>query len=392
MAKRHGALRDAVVLVAVFALLLGGLYLYTGVWPPAVIVESGSMMHKECGQPPCDPGVKYGRFGFIDPGDLVLVKEVDGVDDVRTLVEGGRETYGMPGDVIIYYVANDRGGTPIIHRAVAYVELVGEGEDLEHWVRWSDSTPCEGGAQKRQRDGRSWCVYDERGVLIPSVPIQGFGSSERDPNPYGPVRASGFFTKGDNPSTNTQTDQQSGLSRDERGLSVPVQPEWIQGKARAELPWLGLIKLSLAGRPNEQNPPSSWVKVGAAYAPKDLWVMLGISLFLLVGVPLIYDGVKIVKVRREAAMAPGAPAAVSVQDTTHASVHLAWSDVPKAYSYRVYRDGERVGLSRTTTYDDTQVAPDRGYSYSVSAVSETGIEGPRSPEVRVTTPATNPAG
>ena len=295
MALRPGPLRDALILIGVFALLLGGLFLYTGTWPPAVIVESGSMMH-------ADSEVSYGRFGTIDPGDLVLVKDVDGVDEVRTLVEGGRERYGLPGDVIVYYPANNHKATPIIHRAVAYVEVKGEGAAREYWVRWNPDAPCEW-ESKKSEDGR-WCVYDARGVYVPSVPIAGFGSTLRDPNPYKPIRG-GFITKGDNPATNAQTDQVTQLSRDEQGNPSPVQLEWIEGKGRAELPWLGLIKLSLAGQPNERNPPRGadgeilWTKIGSAYAPKDLWVMLGVSLFLLIGVPLLYDGYRAYKSRQE---------------------------------------------------------------------------------------------
>ena len=290
MALRSGALRDALILVGVFVLLLGGLFLYTGTWPPAVIVESGSMMHR-------DTEVSYGRFGTIDPGDLVLVKEVDSIDDVRTLVEGGKERYGMAGDVIVYYRANDRAQTPIIHRAVAYIDVKDVNGEKEYWVRWNPDAPCEWEATKAPGDD-AWCVYDERGVYIPSVPIAGFGSTPRDPNPYKPIR-SGFMTKGDNPVTNPQTDQVTQLSRDAQGNPSPVQLEWIEGKARAELPWLGLIKLSLAPQPNERNPPPAWVQVGNAWAPKDLWVMLGISLFLLIGVPLIYDIYKAVRARVE---------------------------------------------------------------------------------------------
>lgn len=290
MAIKSPVVRDALVLLAVFGLLLGGLYAFTGTWPPAVIVESGSMMH-------ADSEVSYGRIGTIDPGDLVLVKNVEGIDDVETLVEGGRERYGKSGDVIVYFPANDRSRTPIIHRAIAYVELRGAGESATYAVRWGDH-PCEGGATKQQRDGRSWCVYDSEGVYIPSVPVQSYGSRPNDPNPYKPL-GTGFITKGDNPVTNTQTDQLSGLSLNSRGTPVPVEIGWIEGKGRAELPWLGLIKLALAGQPNEQNPPPAWVKIGSAYAPKDLWVMLAIALFLLVGVPLLYDAYKAIQARRE---------------------------------------------------------------------------------------------
>jgi hypothetical protein len=193
---------------------------------------------------------------------------------------------------------------------VAYVEVRETGGAKEYWVRWNPEAPCEW--ESRKSDDGAWCVYDSRGVYVPSVPIAGFGSTVRDPNPYKPLR-SGFITKGDNPTTNPQTDQITQLSRDEQGNPSPVQLEWLEGKGRAELPWLGLIKLSLSSQPNERNPPAAWVKVGSAYAPKDLWVMLGVSLFLLVGVPLLYDGYKAIHTRRarksEAALAAQVPPA-----------------------------------------------------------------------------------
>lgn len=367
MAIRSAAVRDALVLVVVFGLLLGGLYAFTGSWPPAVIVESGSMMH-------ADSEVSYGRFGTIDPGDLVLVKNVKGVDDVQTQVEGGKVRYGKSGDVIVYYPANDRGRTPIIHRAVAYVEIELENNAQAFYVRWSQSGDCEGGSTKVERNGQWWCRFGSDGIYIPSVPIQGFGSSRTDPNPYRPLR-SGFLTKGDNPVTNLQTDQLSQLSHDEKGNPSPVQLEWIEGKGRAELPWLGLIKLALAGRPNENSPPAAWVKIGSAYAPKDLWVMLGITLFLLVGVPLIYDGYKAVNARRLAKALPPAPGGLTVR-SENGTAMLSWSAVAgPVHAYRVYRGEERIASTQETTYVDT--APFPGVAYSVSAVNEHGNEGPR---------------
>lgn len=384
-----GWLRDAIVLVAVFGLLLGGLYAYTGSWPPAVIVESGSMMHKECGPgenpPRCDPGVKYGRIGTIDPGDLVLVKDVDDPEDVTTLVEGGKERYGMPGDVIVYYKANDRGQTPIIHRAVAYVVMEGEPGAAVYLVRWGDSA-CEGGATKLVREGQAWCQYGSEGIYIPSIPVQGPGSTPASPNPYRPTRT-GFLTKGDNPSTNPTIDQQTGLSVDERGNPVPVQMEWVEGKGRAELPWLGLIKLALANKQNENSPPAAWMRIGNAYAPQDLWVMLGITLFLLVGVPLIYDGYKAYQARQGAKAMPGAPSTINAQLTDHGSVALSWSHVDgSVHSYRIYRGDERIGSTPETSYEDLRAAAGNTYSYSVSAVNEHGNEGPRSPAAAVHLP------
>ena len=275
--------RDTLVLVAIFAVFLGALYVYTGTWPPAVIVESGSMMH-------ADNEVSYGRIGTIDPGDLVLVKRVGSVEDVQTLVEGGPTHDGKAGDVIVYFPSNDRARTPIIHRAVAYVEILGDaGNPTGYRVRWNADAPCEGGAAKDPADAH-WCVYDRNGILIPSVPVDQ-PQNRGPPRAYRPV-ASGFMTKGDNPATNAQTDEVAGIS------PAPVPLAWIEGKARGELPWLGLVKLALAGRVNEPNAPGTWTHVGSAYAPKDLWVCLAISLTVIIGGPLAYDGYKSYRERR----------------------------------------------------------------------------------------------
>lgn len=273
MGGRRSWLREATLVLLVLSLLLGGAAAYAQNWPPAVIVESSSMMHP-------DGAVGFGRVGTIDPGDLVLVKGVHDARDVETLVEMGPARYGEAGDVIVYLRGGGRDVTPIIHRAIAYVEVAPEG----HRVRWAPEAPCTGGAAKDPADP-SWCVYDpEGGVDLSDVP----GAGER---PFRPGR-SGFLTKGDNPVTNPETDQALGIAHDERGRPSLVPVEWVEGKARGELPWLGLVKLSLAGRPNEANPPASYVRIGSAYAPPDLWVMLGVSVALLVGGPLAWDAVK----------------------------------------------------------------------------------------------------
>lgn len=278
-------LREALLVLAGFVAAFLALALYAGTWPPAVIVESSSMMHR-------DHEVRYGRLGTVDPGDLVIVRDVDAVEDVATLVEGGRDRYGDPGDVIVYFRAGSRASVPIIHRAVAYVDVRESGDAATYAVRWDPQAECEGGAAKDPQDPR-WCLYGEEGVLIPSANVR---ASSAGMQPYRPNR-DGFLTKGDNPATNPLPDQVSHIALDEAGEPSMVPLEWVAGKARGELPWIGLLKLALSSEPNEASPPAQYLRIGNAYAPKDLWVMLGITLFVLVGVPLLVDAERALRKR-----------------------------------------------------------------------------------------------
>ena len=106
--------RDIAIAVTIVVVILAAIYAYTGVWPPLVVVESGSMQHSET--------TSY--IGVIDTGDLVFVKAAPARSDVVTYVQGratGYQTYGDYGDVIIFRVAYDPSATPIIHRAIMYV-------------------------------------------------------------------------------------------------------------------------------------------------------------------------------------------------------------------------------------------------------------------------------
>ncbi|MHB8606252.1 MAG: S26 family signal peptidase [Thermoplasmatota archaeon] len=265
MAKLPAWIKDLLVLFVVFGVVIGGLFAYTQVWPPAVIVESGSMMHP-------DSQVTYGRVGTIDPGDMVLVKKVNVPGDVCTLAKNCGGTFGNQGDVVIYFPLNNRARTPIIHRALVWVTTNPDhsydldfADGLHHFDAASGITVA------------AWNLYN-----------------------YKPC-SSGFITKGDNPSTNPRPDQVSALYPQEpgcNGFPAPVQISWVEGKARGEIPWLGLIKLAIAPTPNENPAPASWTRVGNAYAPKDLWVMLVVSLVVLIGLPIVYDSYTAWKQRR----------------------------------------------------------------------------------------------
>src|SRR5437867_4490937 len=91
MASSSSAFKDVILAIVIVGGVLGGLFVFTGVWPPMVVVESGSMMHALCTAPStpsfCDAAVGYGKFGTIDPGDMVFVKKIDKREDVATLAE-----------------------------------------------------------------------------------------------------------------------------------------------------------------------------------------------------------------------------------------------------------------------------------------------------------------
>jgi signal peptidase len=176
---------------SVFAVVLVGFFLFavSGVWPPLVAVESGSML----------PNMQRNDLVFVMeeerfPGE----RAQDGVVTARTGAETGYEKFDNPGDVIVYAADGDRGGTPIIHRAMFWVEA-----------------------------GENWCAAADPAYLG--------GLDPEDPRCV--ADHAGFITKGDN---NPSYDQAT-------GLSGPVRPEWVVGTAEFKIPGLGWIRLQSAG-------------------------------------------------------------------------------------------------------------------------------------------------
>lgn len=268
LGEGHG--RDLLVAVAVVGGILLVLFLYTGNWPPPVVVESNSMMQVDPQEYEENYGttraedVPYGRIGTIDPGDLVLVKEAGDASTISTYADGEEEHYGRPGEVVVYFTNGARQGTPIIHRAMTHVNVQGQGEDRTYEVRWtsewdsSEATNCE------ERDSRQVCTFGSGGVTIPELNIDNREFTQ-----------DGFITKGDNVAGNRYPDQVLGI------YDQPVPADQIQGVARGELPWFGLIKLTLTGNPRStvevQDHPYYWT-IGAMTAPQDLWIMLVVGL------------------------------------------------------------------------------------------------------------------
>ncbi|MFO7925112.1 MAG: S26 family signal peptidase [Halobacteriota archaeon] len=194
-------LRD--VLTSLFIVAAIGLLLFaaSGVWPPMVAIESGSM----------EPNMERGDLVFLVDTDRFVPDEAITADGVSTGVvpadvadrNGGHTEFNRPGDVIVFRPNGNTGDTPIIHRAMFWVS---EGEN---WHGRADS-------------GR---VGD---------------ADDCEELNHCPAPHAGFITKGDNELTNRNYDQAS-------RLSAPVRPDWIIGTAELRVPYLGHVRLWLSG-------------------------------------------------------------------------------------------------------------------------------------------------
>ncbi|MEF8812385.1 MAG: S26 family signal peptidase [Halovenus sp.] len=179
------------VVSSVLAVVLFGLYLFaiSGVWPPLVAVESGSM----------EPNMNTHDLVFVMDSDRFPAAEATGGTGVVTAERGAQTGYtefGGHGDVIIFAPDGRAGETPIIHRAMLWVE---EGEN---WYNRADPAYVENADS---------CVQ------LRSCPA-----------PH-----DGYVTKGDNNGAYDQT----------RGLSAPVKPEWVVGTAELRAPGIGWLRL-----------------------------------------------------------------------------------------------------------------------------------------------------
>ena len=221
-------------------------FAYSGNWPPMVVIESGSMEHDN-NPLYAEPG--YTHLGTIDTGDLVIVKEA-GKTDIVTYLEGkdtGYEKYGDYGDVIVYYKngIREKDGqpvTPVIHRAMFWVEV-----DVEN---------------------KTYHVPEAGRTFYNEIDLEQFGDDKLVGTIEGQVlQNSGYVTKGDS-TGNPHPDQMTHF--DINGNKVqPVDPDWVVGMARGELPWFGLIKLRVT-------QPDNY-----AQAPPGCRGMLGFSIMLI---------------------------------------------------------------------------------------------------------------
>ncbi len=179
------------------------LFLISGVWPPMVAVESGSM----------DPHMERGDLVFVmQEGRLAPGFAESGVVTYRTGVRNNYSTFHAPGDVVVYRPDGDGGRTPIIHRARFWVN------DSENWYDKADPRHMNAGS----------CA-----------------ELANCPAPH-----AGFITKGD---ANQQYDQATSLGACDGTCDV-VKPSWVVGTAEFRIPYLGYVKLVASGSASEPSP------------------------------------------------------------------------------------------------------------------------------------------
>ncbi|GAB3708233.1 S24/S26 family peptidase [Halorubrum pallidum] len=180
---------SSVAIVLVVGLLLFGV---SGVWPPMVAVESGSM----------EPNMEVGDLVFVTEPGRLAPDAADNDIGVVTYDIGERvdyRTFGSYGSVVIYQPPG-RTASPIIHRAMFHVE-----------------------------EGENW--YDRADDTYHSA--ESCSDLRHCPAPH-----DGYITLGDN----------NGVYDQARGLSEPVKGEWVTGVARVRIPYLGYVRLIATGK------------------------------------------------------------------------------------------------------------------------------------------------
>jgi len=252
---------DVAVALGVVVAILIAMFIYTGIWPPLVVVESKSMQHDG----------DTSSIGTIDTGDLVLVKKAHDRHDIKSYLEGVLEDYrkyGDYGDVIIYRRGGSDQYTPIIHRVVIYLEANPDGESFSapilRFFQRGEDYDFVNSADTLENITGTIRLYDYgfMGMGV-DVPVGGILSSM---SVTGLPIHSGFITKGD---FNPTVDQVMGPADSRQ----PVAFDWIVGKARGEIPWFGIMKLWVTGALPDDTPSNSI---------RNLWI----SLILIVAVPL----------------------------------------------------------------------------------------------------------
>jgi signal peptidase I len=265
-------LRGFIIAAIVVLIIVGALVLYSGAWPPLVVVESKSMQHSNT----------ESFIGTIDTGDMVILKKINNVTEVRTYLESltnGYQTYGEYGDVVVYKPYGSDSRTPIIHRALFRMEYnsSGGGYDIPTLgdipaSMWSVTGGPKDWHNLKTEITLTGIGYNQVTVRLNISTILGrFVQNAMVP-------FSGLVTMGDN--NRGIVDQMTDI------CWTPVRADWVSGVARGELPWFGLLKLWITG-PTPDGP-----------VPENSKTALFVSLGLLIGGPIAIDVTSIVLERK----------------------------------------------------------------------------------------------
>jgi len=244
------------VALAIVIILISSLYAFTQNWPPVYVVESGSMQHGT-----------NDVVGLINAGDLVLAQKIP-TQNIQTYFDGfhsGYSTYGEYGDVILYW-PNGGSSTPIIHRAILYLQY----DPQTNGYNLSSLTglPCGSEAGSVfSVTGLNPCTTTSVTGTLSLYHVGWMNGNVTIPLTASVIGAhSGFLTMGDNntlcggPGCPLLPDQGNNA-----WLSQLVEPGWVIGAARGMLPWFGAFKLALEGR-GAAVPAQSWEFLGLTIA------------------------------------------------------------------------------------------------------------------------------
>lgn len=243
---------EPVVAVMIVFLLLVSLWAYTDNWPPVYVVESSSMQHG-----PSDV------LGLLNTGDLLLAQKTDASRVIPYEVgsQTGYTTYGEYGDVVLYYPNGQTGISPIIHRAILYLEWSPQTNSFN--LTELASLTC---TFSNHPFYRTWSTLGGCGTTGVSGNLSLYGIGWRSANLTVTLSTlgthSGFLTMGDN---NLAAGASAVGEPDQPTLSSLVEPAWMIGVARGMIPWFGSLKLLLQGD-SAMVPAQSWQYLGATLA------------------------------------------------------------------------------------------------------------------------------
>ncbi len=243
---------------AAVGLIFGGLAAYAGMWPPVLVVESGSMQH----------GDTASEIGLLDTGDLAIIQAIHNPADIVTYLAGratGVTSFGDSGDVMVFADPEPNESAVLLHRAFAFVTRnASGGYDVPELARIPRSewwgTDADGGNATSPRRLRSFTLTKMgwRGDLTIDWNLAALGANYSN---------NGFLTFGDR-----------NLYRTTLRTDPWILPAaYVLARVRGEIPWLGLLRLTLSRSP--EGCCGGWGSTDPDIgAPGNSWVALEVLL------------------------------------------------------------------------------------------------------------------